>query len=202
MSRLAGFALAVVAVMILASAASAQIGVDVGLHGGYAMYAAGESNGGMDFGLNVNTSFMPMLSGQVFADYFFYTETHDSTAAEPWQMETKMTDIPIGVHILYNIDIPGSPIKPYIGAGASFHLMSWTATTTVGGTEVEVDDSSSKLGIGGVGGVEFMASPQLGIFLELRDHYILTSEDIEGTDESTDNTNALYILAGVNYHFM
>ena len=198
MNRLAGFGLAAVFIMVLASAASAQIGLGVGLHGGYAMYSAEESNGGMDFGLNVNLSFMPMLSGQVFADYFFYTETHDSTAEEPWQMETKVTDIPIGLHVMYDINIPGSPIKPYIGAGASFHMLKWETTQN----DSTVSTSSSKLGIGGVGGVEFMAGPQLGIFLELRDHYILTSEDIEGTDESTDNTNALYILAGVNYHFM
>lgn len=198
MNRLAGFGLAVVAIMVLASAASAQIGLGAGIHGGYGIYMIDTlSNGGMDFGINVNLSFMPMLSGQVFADYFSYSETHDSTAAEPWQSETKTTDIPIGVHVLYNINIPGSPIKPYIGLGPSIHMLKteWTEPDSTW------DETSTKLGIGGVGGVEFSATPQLGIFLELRDHYILTSEEVEVGDDQK-NTNALYILVGVNYHFM
>ncbi|TET46132.1 porin family protein [candidate division TA06 bacterium] len=194
MSRLAGFGLAAVAIMVLASAASAQIGLGAGIHGGYAIYMIDSlSNGGMDFGINVNLSFMPMLSGQLFADYFMHSESEND-------VDTKYTDIPIGVHIIYNINIPGSPIKPYIGAGPSIHMLS--TKTTVADNDTTV--SSTKFGIGGVGGVEFSATPQLGVFLELRDHYILTSEDIEETDpvESTPNTNALYILVGVNYHFM
>jgi len=70
-----------VAVLALVSAAAAQIGIAAGAHGGYAIYSAEESNGGMDFGLNVNMSFMPMFSAQLFADYFFYTQ--DSTEDHP-----------------------------------------------------------------------------------------------------------------------
>lgn len=198
MKKLGGFALACVCILGLVSLASAQIGIGAGIHGGYGIYSTEESNGGMDFGLNVNISIMPMLSGQLFADYFLHSESHDSTLTE--QYDLKYTDIPIGLHLIYDINIPGSPIKPYLGAGASVHIFS--SKFTYSDAQMDTTVSETKFGVGGVGGVEFTATPQLGIFLELRDHYILTSEEIEGTTEKTKNTNALYILGGVNYHFM
>jgi outer membrane protein W len=194
------FCLAVVVVAVFASASSAQIGIVPGVRGGLGMYSVDTTSySGPAFGINVNMAFMPMLSAQLFAEYWMHSESEEAGTVS---MDIKMTDIPIGVHLLYNIDIPGSPIRPYVGAGPSFHLMSTKTTTTVADVESDTTVSKSKIGIGGCAGAEFMATPQLGIFLELKDHYILTAETetIAGVDYKSKNTNAMYIMGGINYH--
>jgi outer membrane protein W len=186
--------LSVVLMLALASTAFGMMGLAVGAHGGYANYSAGDaSNGGLDIGVNANLSVPFVMSFQVFAEYFTYSE---STEGPGPVVETKFTDIPIGLHMMYAISIPGSPIKPYVGAGPSIHLMKSEVT----GLGTDGDDSSTKFGIGGVGGVEYKFMPKLLLFFELRDHYIFTSETVEvspGVEVETENTNALYILGGV-----
>ena len=192
--KLGMFLLSGVIVLAVASSAFGMMGLAVGAHGGYANYSAGEaSNGGMDIGVNANVSVPFIISFQVFAEYFTYSE---STEGPGPVVETKFTDIPIGLHMMYAISIPGSPIKPYVGAGPSIHLMKSEVT----GLGTDSDESSTEFGIGGVGGVEYKFMPKLSVFFELRDHFILTKETIEvspGVEVDTDNTNALYILGGV-----
>jgi|GEM_PF-2505578 len=198
MNRVASILLSAVLVLALASAASAIMGLAVGAHGGYANYSAGDaSNGGLDIGVNANLSVPLLFSFQVFAEYFTYSE---STEGPGQVIETSFTDIPIGIHMMYGISIPGSPIKPYVGVGPSIHIMS-SEVTGLGVTDG--DESSTRFGIGGVGGVEYKFMPKLALFFELRDHYIFTSETVEvlpGVEVETDNTNALYILGGVRLH--
>jgi opacity protein-like surface antigen len=185
MRKLIGFTLLAIVFSAVPCGAIGLLSVTGGAHGGYASYScAGTSNGGMDFGVNANVSAGFLVSFQVFADYFTYSETFEGT-----ENEYKFTDIPIGVHMLYGVSLPGSPIKPYVGAGPSIHLMS--GESTVSGSTTETSDT--KFGIGGVAGAEFNMTPKIGLFFELRDHIVFT--DVE-------NTNALYVLGGVNFKLM
>jgi opacity protein-like surface antigen len=185
MRKLTGFTLLAIVFSALPCGAVGLLSVTGGAHGGYASYScAGTSNGGMDFGANANVSAGPLLSVQLIADYFTYSETIEGTNAE-----VKSTDIPIGIHMLYGVSLPGSPIKPYAGVGPSIHLIS--GETTISDSTSETSDT--KFGIGGVAGAEFKMMPKIALFFEIRDHIIFT--DVE-------NTNALYILGGVNFKLM
>jgi opacity protein-like surface antigen len=195
MNKVIAVLLPAVLVVALASGAFGMMGLDVGAHAGYANYSAGDaSNGGLDIGVNANLSVPLLFSFQIFAEYFTYSE---STEGSDPAIETSFTDIPIGIHMMYAVSIPGSPIKPYVGAGPSIHIMS-SEVTGLGVTDG--DESSTEFGIGGVGGVEYKFMPKLALFFELRDHYIFTSETVEispGVEMETENTNALYVLGGV-----
>lgn len=185
MNRLAVSAMCAVLVLALASGAFGMMGLAVGAHGGYASYsAAGVSNGGVDFGVDANVSLPMLFSFQLFIDYFAYTDTPEGPGPV---IETSFTDIPIGLHMMYGISLPGSPIKPYLGLGPSVHLMKTEFT----GLSAPEDQSTTKFGVGGVGGVEYKFMPKLALFLELRDHIVFTEEE---------NTNALYVLGGVRLH--
>ncbi len=185
MRRLVVFTLMLIAASALPCGAAGLLGVAVGAHGGYGSYSGGgESNGGLDLGVNANVSAGPLISVQLFADYFTHSETIEGTNAE-----VKFTDIPIGLHMFYGVSLPGSPIKPYVGVGPSIHLLS--SETTVPDSTTETSDT--KFGIGGVAGVELKMMPKIGLFFELRDHIIFTENE---------NTNALCILGGLNFHLM
>jgi opacity protein-like surface antigen len=185
MNRVVGVALSAVIFLALVPAASGMMGLAVGAHGGYANYSAGDaSNGGLDIGVNANLSVPFILSFQVFAEYFTYSVTPEGPGPG---VDTDFTDIPIGIHMMYAISIPGSPIKPYVGVGPSIHMMK----ADYSGLDAPEDTSWTKFGVGGVGGIEYKFMPKIGLFFELRDHIIFTENE---------NTNALYVLGGARLH--
>ena len=85
-----------------------------------------------------------------------------------------------GAHALFDFELDDSPIVPYAGAGVEIFRSSVEASESSNGFTVNVSNSTTDLGLSGVGGVEFNLDSGLRPFVQ-GELGIIFSEGDSGT---------------------
>lgn len=172
----------VLGLVIIALFSYSQVfaGMSAGARAGFSGYSAGETSESAPIFGGYFEYTLPFLGIRAGVDYW-----SKSYGESPF--EITWSDITISATGIYRFPLIGSPVTPYLGAGAGFHMFSWD----FGALEIE-SQSDNYFGIHGIGGVEFMATPMFGLFAEGK-YGTIFSED--------ESTNVWAVIGGLSYHF-
>ncbi len=101
-------------------------------------------------------------------------------------------------NVLYDI-FAGSPVVPYIGAGAG---VAFTSTSAVlgGGQAIAFQSSSTQFAYQGIVGLGLNVSPQIRVNLDGR-YYGTTSPTIDATGGSAWQNNNISVMLGLQFRF-
>jgi hypothetical protein len=113
----------------------------------------------------------------VFADHgTIAPNIHLESRADYWGwsqnslgVESKVSDIAVGVRTKYHFEVKNSKISPYAGVGVGMHFLHSEATIPAGGgfPAETVSDSRTKLGLDLGGGLSTAVSPRADLMGEL-----------------------------------
>lgn len=168
-----------------------SVGANVGMHG-FTGDAGEGIKSGLVFGVQGDYSINPMWSAGATVAYATSKHEDDGKLAEDVypgggltgtiNSDLKLTQI--GVHAKFFPPMTGSPIAPYLVAGAGMYLSK--ATWEVGSYNENADDSN--FGFRGGAGANYAVNPVLAINAEADFHTIMTENE---------STNMYTIRAGV-----
>jgi opacity protein-like surface antigen len=170
-----------VAVVLLFSYSQVSGSMSIGARAGFSGYSAGDwSESAPVFGGYIEYT-LPMVGVGIRGSVDYWSKTYTFEGFdEEW--DVTFSDITIGATGTYRFPLMGSPVTPYVGAGAGLHLL-----------KSEDPDSSvteSKFGIHGIGGAEFMITPMIGVFAEGGYGMVFTEDE---------STNIWAVCGGVFY---
>ncbi len=128
------------------------------------------------------------------------------------EYENRLNIIPISLTFLYRIELPDVIITPYLGLGPGIYLASWEqkASSQVLGLPLEriwLKDSSSKIGVNLIAGLEYPIFKKLFFGSEIKYSYVPGSWKLEDQDtgETTEikglNIGGTSIRLGLSYWF-
>lgn len=193
--------ISVLSILLIANSAFAVVGI--GARGGMNMFADDPPGDGPMFGAQLKLDF-PLTPISVELSGELFQKTYDkefSYGGETVEYETKFRNISANATLKYHVKLmPLSPIKPYVGAGAGLHVMSYEVEyegeTIIIPGDVEASmepEDVSKLGIHGVVGTDInLPVLPFAFFIEGKYTTIFTEEE---------STNFTSLYGGVNFGF-
>jgi outer membrane protein W len=193
--------ISVLSIILIANSAFAVVGI--GARGGMNMFADDPPGNGPMFGAHLKLDF-PLTPISVELSGELFQKTYDEEFAyggETVEYETKFRNISANATLKYYMKLmPLSPIKPYIGAGAGLHVMSYEVEYE-GETIIIPEDAQagmepedvSKLGIHGVLGMDIkLPVMPFALFVEGKYTSVFTEEE---------STNFTSLYGGINFGF-
>lgn len=171
-------------VLLLSSGLVAQVEIGIGLRGGLTRVEDPIGSGPM-FGGHLTLKATPKIHLETMVEYF-------SSSFEENQQEVSWKNLYVGATASYNVNLPRSPLTPYLGIGMCVHRITQTFNTKGTGNAVSSDESSLEGCFHVLGGLRlsFSNSP-VQIFAEGRFMAV-------GDDETP---NLAAVVAGFTFTF-
>ncbi len=187
------FSLTLIGTMALCASVSAGP-VGIGAHAGFGNYSATYmdvtgSEGQITFGTHLKFNSPMGIGLEGTFDYWRWSE-------DMLGVEASLTDIPIGVNVLWSYSPPKSPLTLNFGGSSALHLLK-TEVTALG---LSVSESESHFGVGPIASVEYKVGPTFSVNGQFKYHFLLGDVFKDPITDEGIKYNTLYILGGLTFY--